>query len=571
MKFQHKIRFFSVSRQGKHHWIKKVLFRFSFLILFLPDIVCCTSPSGENKKDDRPNILLLVADDLGYADLGCFGGDIETPNIDKLAASGIRFSRFHTSPLCAPTRAMLLSGNDNHIAGMGNMFDKNKDFGYEGRLTNRIAPLPALLREAGYHTYMAGKWHLGTDSLSNPACKGFEHSFVNLLGAGNHYNDQGFDPDFPVTPYTEDGKPAKWNNGDYSTNFYTDKIIEYIDLNKNDRKPFFVFAAFTSPHWPLQVDEKYLGKYIGRYDDGYEKLREKRLKSLKKAGMIPKDAVLPSLHQSVKPWDSLTPEEKKKESRKMELYAGMVDNLDFNIGRLIQHLKDIGQYKNTLIVFMSDNGAAAEDFYNSKDYGTFLQKHFNNDYENMGRPNSFVSYGPQWAEAGTSPFKYFKGYTTEGGINTPMIITGPRVERKNEICDEFLTLMDIAPTFYEVAHVQYPEIFEGHSVYPLKGNSIIPFVTREKDQIHDSEYVFSLEHDNYALVRKGDWKITNVTKPFQEENFKLYNLHRDLAEINDLKKSEPEKYKEMIKEWQKFSNEIKVKFPETKSENQSAH
>lgn len=542
--------------------MKELLIRSSSLIFLLVSIISCSHPAKGKREDDRPNILLLVADDLGYADLGCYGGEIETPNIDNLAASGIRFSRFHTSPLCAPTRAMLLSGNDNHIAGMGNMFRSNNNFGYEGRLTDRIATVPALLREAGYHTYMAGKWHLGEDSLANPSCKGFEHSFVNLLGGGNHYNDVGIGPDNPVTPYTEDGKPAKWENGGYSTDFYTDKLIEYIDLNKEDKKPFFVFAAYTSPHWPLQVDEKYWKKYEGRYNDGYEKLRERRLKSLKDAGMIPKDAVLPPLHESIRSWDSLTPEEKKEESRKMELYAGMVDNLDGNIGRLLQHLKDIGEYNNTIIVFMSDNGAAAEDFYNQGYFRTFLRERFNNDYENMGRPNSFVSYGPQWAEAGSSPFKYFKGYTTEGGIIAPMIITVQNIERKNEISDEFLTLMDIAPTFYEAARIKYPKTFNGHAVYPLKGNSLMPFISGKTDKIHSSEYVFGLEHDTFALLKKGDWKITNIVRPFREENFKLYRLSEDLAEVHDLKDAEPEKYDELIREWRDFSKEIKAQLPE---------
>lgn len=550
--------FSNTDKQIGDYWTLNFLIKYSLIIFLSSSIISCSNPSKDQKVDERPNILLLVADDLGYADLGCYGGDIETPNIDNLAFVGMRFSRFHTSPLCAPTRAMLLSGNDNHIAGMGNMFLSNGDFGYEGKLTNRIATVPALLKEAGYHTYMAGKWHLGTDSLSNPSCKGFEHSFVNLLGAGNHYNDHGFDPEYPITPYTEDGKSSKWKSGNYSTDFYTDKIIEYIDLNRTDKKPFFAFAAYTSPHWPLQVDEKYWRKYEGRYDDGYEKLRERRLESLKDAGMIPRDAVLPPLHKNVKPWNSLTTAEKKKESRKMELYAGMVENLDFNIGRLVQHLKDIDEYDNTLIVFMSDNGAAGEDFYNNPNFGPFLREYFNTEYGDMGKPNSFISYGPEWAEAGTSPFKYFKGYTTEGGINTPMIIAGPTIEGKNKISDVFVTLMDIAPTFYEVAHIKYPEIFEGHSIYPLKGNSLIPFLTGKIEQVHSPEYVFGLEHDNRAMIRKGVWKITNISSPFLEENFALYNLSQDLAEIHDLKEAEPEKYGELIGEWEKFSKEIKA-------------
>ncbi len=533
----------------------------SLLLMLTGIFISCSGPKEAHQDILRPNILLLVADDLGYADLGCYGGDIETPNIDNLAARGIRFSRFHTSPLCAPTRAMLLSGNDNHIAGMGIQSNQDTGFGYEGKLTDRVVTIPALLQANGYHTYMAGKWHLGRDSLSIPISKGFEHSFVNIRGAGNHYNDQGLFAEDPITPYYEDDMPAKWNNGDYSTDFYTDKLIEYIDINKEDNKPFFAFAAYTAPHWPLQVDEKYWKKYKGRYDDGYEKLKERRLESLKKEGMIPKDAELPPNHERVKPWDSLSLDEKKRESRKMELYAGMVDNLDYNIGRLILYLKDIGQFENTLIVFMSDNGAAAEDFFYHPDLGPFIREHFNDDYETMGQPNSFISYGPQWAEAGSSPFRYYKGYTTEGGIIAPMIMAGPNVERINEIQDVFVTLMDLAPTFYEVAQVKYPERFDEHDIYPLKGNSLIPFVSGKENLIHSSEYVFGLEHDNLAMIRKGEWKITNITSPFHEGNFKLYNLTQDLAELHDLKEVEPAKYNELIEEWRKFSNEVSVQIP----------
>lgn len=550
------------TKRSIHNYQRVILGNRGYLLLIvIATLFSCSGTTEKIQEETRPNILLLVADDLGYADLGCYGGDIETPNIDALAARGIRFSRFHTSPVCATTRAMLLTGNDNHIAGMGIQSTQDNGLGYEGRLTNRVATLPALLKANGYHTYMAGKWHLGNDSLSNPFSKGFERSFVNLLGAGNHYDEQGLFAENPTTPYTEDGKPAKWKDGDYSTDFFTDKLIEYINANIQDKKPFFAFASYTSPHWPLQVDEKYWKKYAGRYDDGYEKLKERRIQSLKDAGMIPKDAVLPPNHKRVKPWDSLSSEEKKIESRKMELYAGMVDNLDYNIGRILQHLKDIGQFENTIIVFMSDNGAAAEDFYYHPNFAPFLQKHFNDDYETMGQANSFISYGPQWAEAGSSPFRHFKGLTTEGGIIAPMIIAGPTIERKNKIQHEFVTLLDIAPTFYDVARATYPDEFAGDKIHPLKGTSLIPFVSGKSDQIHSSDYVFGLEHSNLAMIRKGDWKITNIDSPFLEENFKLYNLANDLAELTDLKEREPEKYNELLAEWRKFSKDVMVQIP----------
>ena len=540
---------------------KKKTYRYIklFFSVLLASTIMLSCTKQEKEITKKPNIVLIVADDLGFGDIGCYGGDIKTPNIDKLSHRGIKFSSFHTAPMCAPTRAMLLSGNDNHIAGMGSQGNVTKVFGYEGRLTNRIVTIPALLKQSGYHTYMAGKWHLGKTPESNPHQKGFEHSFVLLEGAGNHYNNRSALYN-KLSSYTEDGNPTSWTEGNYSTDFYTDKLIEYIDSDKRDNKPFFAFAAYTSPHWPLQVDKKYWKKYKGLYDDGYEKLRERRLVSLKKAGIIPKNAISPPSHVRVMPWDSLSKQEQRKEARKMELYAGMVDNLDHNIGRLMKHLKDIGEYKNTLFVFMSDNGAANRDFIND-DRFTNLKEYYNDDFDNMGNANSYISYGPQWAEAGSSPFRYYKDFATEGGTNTTMIICGPNVNRKNEIHHGFTSLLDLAPTFYEMANLTYPKAYQGNKVYPLKGNSLIPFVSGKSNEIHDSTYVFALEHYGNAMLRKGNWKITNFTRPFKIDNFALYNLSNDIGEQINLKELEKEKYAELLNEWIKFSDEVKIQTP----------
>jgi len=518
----------------------------------------CQSEEVEKKQ---PNILLIVADDLGYSDMGSFGGEISTPNLDQLTKDGIRFSRFHTAPFCAVTRAMLLSGNFNHVAGMGAQSLVTAIPGYEGQLSERIVPMPELLSSVGYHTYMAGKWHLGMTSDANPANKGFEKSYVTLEGGANHYSGRGIFPETPLSLYTENGEQASWPEGAYSTDFYTDKLIDYLQSNQSDGKPFFAFAAYTSPHWPLQVDEKYSKKYEGRYDEGYEVLREQRMESLKKAGMIPLTAQLPPLHPKVKAWNSLSPEEQKKEARKMELYAGMVENLDYNIGRLIAYLKETGKYENTLIVFMSDNGAAAEDFYYHDFYGPFLKENFTDNYEEMGTENSFISYGPQWAEAGAAPFLYHKGYTTEGGMNTPMIIAGRGVEAKGSINPAFLTVMDLAPTFYELAGVSYPENWQGKARKPLAGNSLSPILTGKQEHVHDSSYVFGLEHRGNAMIRKGKWKLLKINVPQESENFQLFDLEKDPIEQVDLKEVFPEKYQEMMEEWKKFSKEVNVKTP----------
>lgn len=513
----------------------------------------------QQKKGNKPNILFIVADDLGYADMGCYGSDIATPNLDKLAEEGIRFSNYHSAPLCAVARAMFLTGNDNHIAGMGIQGRVTGYFGYEGRLTERAVTVPALLQEAGYFTCMAGKWHLGLEPRSNPAAKGFDRSFVMLEGAANHYSSLGALNQRPLSIYTEDGKEAFWPNGAYSTDFYTDKIIEQLKEAKHAGKPFFAYAAYTSPHWPLQVDTSFWAKYDGKYLRGYEVQRQVNFESLKRVGMIPMDAQLPALHEKVKPWNSLSEDRKRWEARAMAIYAGMVESLDANIGRLINYLKTSGEYDNTLIVFVSDNGAAAEDFYNSDTTSTFLRDNYTEAYEEMGKPHSYISYGRQWAEAGSAPFRYFKGYTTEGGIVAPMIITGRGVSEKGKISHAFVTLMDFAPTFYQLAGVNYPSIREGKVVPPLRGESLFKQFSNIAEPIHSNNYVMAFETNGNIWVRKGEWKIVNMLRPIDESNFMLFNLRTDMAEQRDIKALYPEKFQELLAEWRKFADEVKVR------------
>lgn len=512
-------------------------------------------------KDTSPNILLIVADDLGYADLGCYGSDIHTPNIDRLAQEGIRFSRFYTAPMCAPTRAMLLSGNDNHIAGVGRQAVASTVFGYEGELTNRVVTIPSLLAQNGYHTYMVGKWHLGNSKEANPHQKGFEKSFVMLEGVGNHYNSNGIFRGMGGSHYTENGMEASWPEKAYSTDYYTDKLIAFLEENKEDDKPFFAYAAYTAPHWPLQVDTAYSNKYKSKYDQGYEVLKQQRLKSLIKAGMIPENSKAPPSHPLIPPWNTLTPEEQSLESKKMALYAGMLDNLDVNVGRLIDYLKKIGAYENTIVIFMSDNGAAGEDYYNDPQVRPYLNADYTNTRETMGKANSMVSYGPAWAEAGSSPFRYYKSFTTNGGMISPMIIRVPEMTLTNTISDSFCSVMDIAPTIYDYIDLKYPDHWNGGSVYPLKGNSLRTALQEENAKIHPDEYVFGMEHTGYTTIKKGCWKITNSQHPFDESNFELFDLSKDLGEIKDLKRQEPEKFTELLLEWRKFAREIRVQLP----------
>lgn len=510
--------------------------------------------------EKRPNILLIVADDLGYADLGSYGGDIATPNIDSLAATGLRFSQFHTAPYCAPTRAMLLSGNNNHVAGMASQGAEGllgaPVRGYENGLSARIAPLPRLLRDAGYQTYMVGKWHLGLQPEQSPTAAGFQRSYALLNGAGNHWDAVGYTP--AGSTFWADGDYTQWPAGSYSTERYTDQLISFIEQGRPAGQPFFAFAAYTSPHWPLQVPEAELDRYRGRYDQGYDRLREQRFESLQAAGIIPANWTLPPRNPDIRPWTSLDEAEQAAEARKMELYAAMVDNLDRHVGRLLAYLKSIGEYHNTLIIFMADNGAAAEDFYHDPRFSEYLQANYDNSPDNMGKPGSFVSYGPQWAEAGSAPFARHKGYTREGGITAPMIIAGPGLRLPGDVSHAYVTVMDLAPTFLDLAETTYPQ---DDTLAPLAGASLLPLLQGRIQELHGEDYVTTLSHRGRALLRQGDWKLTTLNGPFDEAKLELFNLATDPGETHNLAAEYPEKYAQMLELWRSERRRLGIILP----------
>lgn len=531
-----------------------------FAVLFL-NAVACGETGAADSSQARPNILLIVADDLGYADLGAYGSDIDTPNIDALAAAGMLLTQFHTAPSCAPTRAMMLTGNNNHVAGMAKQSQTGVRGhplpGYENSLSDRVVPFPKLLRDAGYHTYMVGKWHLGMEAGNGPHAAGFTRSFSMLNGAGTHYDARGFAEG--GSSYREDAELATYPEGEYSTALYTRLLLEYIDANKDDRKPFFAYAAYTSPHWPLQVPDEYLDLYAGKYDDGYDALRVRRFQSLKAAGIIPRESELPPRNDAIRPWEDLDAQERRIESRKMELYASMLDNLDDHVGELVNYLRKNDLYDNTLIIFMSDNGAAGEDFFERGPFVPYLQANFDNAYEKMGTSESFVSYDAEWAEAGSAPFQRRKTYTREGGIVAPLIVAGPGVAPSGAIDSTYVTVMDLAPTFLELGAAHYPT--DGDFA-PMLGASLNNFFAGRVDVVHDDEYVTALFHQGRAFLRQGNWKISTLEPPFDEANFALFDLASDPGEANDLAASNPEKLRELIQLWRSERARLGIILPE---------
>ena len=504
------------------------------------------------ENTEKKNVIIILADDLGYTDLSCFGSEISTPNIDNLASDGVIFTNYYSSPLCAPSRAMLLSGNDNHVAGIGIQAFRSKDYGYEGILSERVAIIPEILKSNGYRTFMSGKWHIGGDPIS----RGFDDTFVLLPGAFTHYDNNKPIKGYPDSAFSLNGKRILWDEGKYSTDEYTDRFINYID--KSDDSPFFGYLSLTAPHWPLQVDKKFSDKYRGLYDSGYEDIKISRLNKIKNKQLID----IKEEHFKVKEfrseWENLSDEGRKIESRKMEIYAGMIDNLDHNVGRIITHLKNKNKLENTIIIFMSDNGAAAEDFYYNQTYGPYIQDKFSYEYDDMGKPESFISLGKNWADMITNPFNLYKGYTSSGGMRSPLIISGISTEKK--VSKEFITLLDIAPTIYSITNSLYPKIFHEKTIQKPIGASIIPYLNGEDIEIHDKDYVFSFEHSGNAVLIKNKWKIVNKTSPFNNNNFDLYHLD-DISESNNLKEKEEIIYNDLLKEWKKYSLSKKIIFP----------
>ena len=513
--------------------------------------------------NDRPNVLLIIADDMGYSDIGSFGGEINTPALDSLAKEGLQLTNFHVLPACSPSRSVLLSGTDNHLAGMGTMGEfvspeMEGHPGYEGYLNHRVAALPEVMQASGYQTYMVGKWHLGENKDTVPYARGFDDSFALLQGGGSHWSDKN-----PLSPaqamvYQDNGKLVEALPDDfYSTKFYTDKLLEWMKRDQKDDKPFFAYVAYTAPHDPLHAPKKYIDKYKGVYDEGWDVLREKRLESLKKLEIINKDAKTFPRLPSVKAWQDLSSEKRAEYARDMEVYAAMVDYLDEQIARLLNALKQSGEYENTLIIFFSDNGAngalkegypgQTEEFLNS----------FENNMDNRGLNNSFVEMGPGWAQASMTPNRMFKGFTAEGGIHSPMIVKLPgNMTTAGKMNHAFLHIRDLMPTILDLSGIEHPgKKFAGREVFPIQGNSILP-ILEGTAEAHDPEHSeVGYELFGMKAYISYPWKILMMPKPFGTGEWELFNLQQDPGELHSVSKHHPDKFTKMISQWEQYKED----------------
>jgi arylsulfatase len=530
---------------------------------------------AQNAPPRRPNIVVILGDDLGFADMGMFGSEIQTPNLDALAREGVRFTNFYTHASCSPTRSMLLSGVDTHLNGLGNMDEWTAPnqvgvAGYEGYLNNRVATLPQLLKGAGYHTYMVGKWHMGKQPDQIPAARGFERDFSLLDGAGSYWDMSNFSAASPQSTFTEDGKYlTELPKNYYATKTYTDKLIGFIDANRGDGKPFFAYVAHQAPHDPYHLPRDWRNRHVGEYDRGWDAVRQERLKKQIELGIVPAGTQLAERMWFVPDPTLLAPATRAILGKKMELYAGMVENLDFHVGRLIDHLKKIGEYENTVFVVFGDNGAEGTDLFGmitgdpgSRDNLFAATKWAQTHPNAWGDPGSYVAYGPMWAQASMTPFSQFKGWLGEGGIRNALVVSGPAVKRaKGSINGGVMHVADIMPTVLEIAGASYPKTLEGKELPALMGKSWGPVLAGKAESPRTDQDALAWELMGNRAVRQGDWKLRWLHKPYGTGDWELFNLAADPSERKDLAAEQPDKVRAMVALWDSYVRANNVVLP----------
>lgn len=500
--------------------------------------------------DDRPNILFIIADDMGFTDLGSFGSEIETPNLDELAFEGVRLSSLHAANQCQATRVMLMASTS--VASALELRPPLPSGDRNNRLSLEWATIPVLLRDAGYSTYMAGKWDLGMSGAYTPAQRGFDRSFAMLTASASHTAEY-FRSDMIV--YEDDGVgvhvddlPDHW----YSTRAFTDKMLEYLGAHE-EGAPWFGYLTYTAPHWPLQVPDDWLDRYAGRYDAGYDALREERLTRARDLGVLP-PAARPEAFQPLQPaWTSLSAEEKRDHARAQEIYAAMIEYMDASVGRIVDYLEASGQLENTLIFFMSDHGASPSGIRRRFPNGLAGN---DNSYENFGRMGSFIDHGRGFAEAATAPFRYFKGTLSEGGLRAAAFVRLPESIPGGGVSHELVTVMDILPTFLEIAGTAHPGAghYRGRAIKGIRGRSMWAHLKGDSATVHTASDTAGWTLREAGALVRGRYKVINEPSPDSEgvtrTPWRLYDLVDDPGEARDLAAQFPDITAELVEEWE---------------------
>ena len=505
----------------------------------------------------RPNIVVLVADDWGFSDVGAFGGEIETPHIDALAQRGTRFTNFHVAASCAPTRSMLLTGVDNHRNGIGNLREAMPREhlgkpGYLASLSQNVVTVATLLQDSGYRTYITGKWNVGSEPHNLPNRRGFDRSIIQGdTGSDNWVPTQRYLPHAAAVEWFEDGKPADMPAEYYSSTYFVDRMLGYLKADEatGKRKPFFAYLGFQANHVPIQAPKAFVDKYRGKYKDGWDALREQRRTRAAALGLIPQDTATVRM-STTRDWNALSEKDKLYQQREMEIYAAMADAMDHEVGRLIAHLKASGDYDNTVFVFLSDNGAEGNDY---KDAQPWLVTQYSQDIDRLGGKGAYGIPGPSWASASVSPLTGYKFYAAEGGIRVPMVIAGVVGGRSNQIAKALTHVTDIPPTLLELAAVPLPGAqYRGQTIEPITGKSLLSLVKGETRAVRNPDEPLGYELSGNKALFKGDLKLSRNDPPVGDGLWHLYDIQKDPGETHDLQTDMPERFVAMQQDYRAY-------------------
>ncbi|GAA0308149.1 arylsulfatase AtsA [Sphingomonas oligophenolica] len=527
-------------------------------VALLGAIALASGSSAAEKK--RPNIVILLADDWGFSDIGSFGSEIRTPNIDALAKAGVRFSDFHVAGSCSPTRAMLQTGISNHRAGLGNMPETIPPEhvgkpGYDTVLNDRVVTMASLFRDASYRTYLTGKWHLGKTADKLPTARGYDHAFSLADAGADNFEQRPIEGLYDTADWTEDGRPATLPRNYYSSRFVVDKMIAYIEAGRSSGKPFFASVNFLANHIPVQAPDAYIARYRSAYDKGWTATRAARRDRAAALGIVPAGAPMVTMG-TTRDWNGLSPGQRAAYARAMAAYGGMAEAADDQIGRLIAHLKATGDYDNTVFVFTSDNGAEPID-----PMGTLLGRlnswaHYDMDPAEQGRRGSFTAIGPGWASAASSPLRGYKFSAGEGGLRTPLIMAWPAnpAFRAGTIAGRMAYVTDIAPTLLALAGVPgHGTTYRGKPVEPMTGSSLVPMLTGAAGSVHPVTEPIGYELSGNAALFRGDYKLVRNLPPTGHGEWHLYDIVSDPGETRDLGAAMPALFRTMQADYAAFA------------------
>ncbi|MEL7121058.1 MAG: arylsulfatase [Bacteroidota bacterium] len=538
--------------------MKKLLLSLAALCLIA---VLVLSFQQKKEQATQPNIVLIMVDDMGYSDIGCYGSEIPTPNIDRLAENGLRFSQFYNTARCCPTRASLLTGLFPAQTGIGHMTKSPKDSlkyedwgteGYIGYLNKNCMTIAEVLKGAGYNTYMTGKWHLGYHRKERwPLERGFDKYYGIIAGASSYFWPNG---KRGLTYMDEHISPPD-SNTYYTTDAFTDYAVQFIDEQKDD-KPFFLYLAYNAPHWPLHAKDEDIEKFVGKYMHGWDEVRKARFKKQVEMGLFENVDTLSQRDERVRAWEVVDEEQKRLVDYRMAVYAAQIYSIDYNVGKVIQKLEEEGTLDNTLILFLSDNGGCAEMYH---EFGTKPQS-----WINKTTYSGAVSYGIGWANASNTPFREYKVQQFEGGIATPLIAHWPDVIKKQQgkITNTPSYLIDIMPTLLDISKAEYPAQYKGKNIHPLEGESLVAVFKKGDKELH--EYMY-WEHQSNCAIRYGNWK---AIKKLTDTNWQLYNLENDRIEAHDLASENPDMVNHLNDKWYEWANSHLV-LPKRVSKNEA--